>query len=217
MSDNVSTKGYVGTFIGVFGYLAGSFNSLFVVLGLLMIIDYITGTTVAIRKKDFNREKGVWGAVKKLFYIFIVMVGFLADYTITYLSAQMGLTFTTGGLLGIAVTLYLIGNEGLSIIQNWVALDLPVPPFLKSMFGYIKDHSEKLVKAPDSEKDNENKIKTKSRTKNANKRGKKVNGEGSKPLAPEKVRDKVKVRGEEEEKEKEKEKEDENTEEWHES
>lgn len=215
MSDNVSTKGYVGTFIGVFGYLAGSFNSLFVVLGLLMIIDYITGTTVAIRKKDFNREKGVWGAIKKLFYIFIVLVGFLADYTITYLSAQMGLTFTTGGLLGIAVTLYLIGNEGISIIQNWVALGLPVPPFLKSLFGYIKDQSGKLVKAPDPEKDKEIQVKAKSRTKNENKSGKKVNGEGRKPLALEKARDKEKV--EESEKEKEKEKADESLEDWHES
>lgn len=156
MMENAATKGFMGVIAGVFGYLAGSFNALLVVLGILMIADYVTGVTVALKNKEFDKEKGLWGAVKKLFYVMIVLVGFLADYTIMDTAARAGFEFSTGGLLGIAVTLYLIGNEGLSITENWVVLGLPVPPFLRTAFGYMKDQSGRIVKIPEKEGENNN-------------------------------------------------------------
>ncbi|WHH58492.1 phage holin family protein [Petroclostridium sp. X23] len=151
MTENAATKGAMGVIAGVFGYLVGSFNALLVVLAILMMVDYVTGVTVALKNSEFDTGKGIWGAITKLFYILIVLVGFLADYTIMDTAARAGLDFSTGGLLGIAVTLYLIGNEGLSITENWVVLGLPVPPFLRTAFGYMKDQSGKIVKMPEKE------------------------------------------------------------------
>jgi toxin secretion/phage lysis holin len=146
--EEATMKSILGIIAGVFGYLVGSFNALLVVLAILMIIDYLTGVTLALKNREFDPALGVWGAVKKLFYVLIVLMGFLADYTILYICENAGMDFSTKGLLGIAVTLYLIGNEGLSIIKNWVVLGLPVPPFLRTVFGYMKDASGKIVKIP---------------------------------------------------------------------
>ncbi len=150
--ENAATKGAMGVVAGVFGYLCDSFNALLVVLGILMIVDYLTGVTVSLKKGTFDKNMGIWGAVKKLFYVLIVLLGFLADYTISDIAARAGIDFSTQGLLGIAVTLYLIGNEGLSITENWVILGLPSPTFLTKAFGFMKDQSGKLVKIPEEEK-----------------------------------------------------------------
>lgn len=148
MFDNYEAKGIIGAAVGVFGFLYGCITEILVVLGILMLFDYITGVTVALKEGNFNPAQGVWGAIRKLFYIMIVATGFLADFTISDIATKVDLEINTHGLLGIVVTLYLIGNEGLSLTRNWVILGLPAPPFLRKLFGYIKDQSGKIIKIP---------------------------------------------------------------------
>ena len=155
MTENATTKGLVGAIVGVVAYLANRIDAVLVVLAIFLILDYIAGVTLALLQGKFDKKKGVQGAIKKLFYIVLVLIGFLLDFVISTVAQDAGLAFTTGGVLGLAVTLYLIGNEGLSILESLVGIGLPVPPFLQKAFGYVKDGSGKLVKIPKEESSDE--------------------------------------------------------------
>lgn len=155
MNENVATKGIIGAIVGVGAYLANRVDAVLVVLAIFLVLDYIAGVTLALLQGKFDKKKGVRGAVKKLFYIVLVLIGFLLDFVISTVAQDAGLAFTTGGVLGLAVTLYLIGNEGLSILESLVGIGLPVPPFLQKAFGYMKDSSGKMVKIPKGEKQDE--------------------------------------------------------------
>lgn len=153
--NNTATKGIIGAVMGVIAYLANCIDAVLVVLAIFLVIDYIAGVTLALLQGQFDRKKGVQGVIKKLFYIILVLIGFLLDFVISTVAQDAGLAFTTGGVLGLAVTLYLIGNEGLSILESLVGIGLPVPPFLQKAFGYVKDSSGKMVKIPKEEKQDE--------------------------------------------------------------
>ena len=155
MTENATTKGLIGAIVGVGAYLANRIDAVLVVLAIFLILDYIAGVTLALLQGKFDKKKGVQGAIKKLFYIVLVLIGFLLDFVISTVTQDAGLAFTTGGVLGLAVTLYLIGNEGLSILESLVGIGLPVPPFLQKAFGYVKDGSGKLVKIPKEESSDE--------------------------------------------------------------
>jgi len=155
MTENATTKGFIGAIIGLGAYLANRIDAVLVVLAIFLILDYITGVTLALMQGEFDKKKGVQGAVKKLFYIVLVLLGFLLDFVISTVSQDAGLAFSTGGFLGLAVTLYLIGNEGLSILESLVGIGMPVPPFLQTAFGYMKDSSGKMVKIPKEESSDE--------------------------------------------------------------
>jgi phage-related holin len=53
--------------------------------------------------------------------------------------------------LGFAVIFYLIGNEGVSLYNNWIKLGLSVPKFLSNIFNNLKNLSNLLVKRHDLE------------------------------------------------------------------
>lgn len=128
------TKSILGSITYVFAYISNSMTDLFVVLAIFMIFDYITGIIVAVKEKKFNYNLGLWGAVKKLFYVMILATSFLADFSINYMMQKTGIGFKTYGSLGFVLTFYLIGNEGISLYKNWLKLGLPVPKVIYSVF-----------------------------------------------------------------------------------
>jgi toxin secretion/phage lysis holin len=137
--DNAETKGVLGCITGVAMYMYNSINEIVIVLTLLMIFDYVTGISLALKDGNFNPKKGAWGAVNKLMYGIVICLGFLLDFTSSYLLKSAHISISTQGTIGIVVVCYLIANEGLSITKNLVNLGLPVPPILAKTFGIIKD------------------------------------------------------------------------------
>ena len=138
MLDNVEQKAGLSCIFFILAYLQNSFNELIVILIIFAIIDYISGIIVAIKEKTFNSSQGFWGAVKKAMYFVIVLVGYLTDYVLTFTGQSFNTQFTTMGGIGIVITLYLLGTEGLSIIQNMEKMGIMIP-FLKKIFTQIKD------------------------------------------------------------------------------
>ena len=139
---NVAAKSVIGTVMCVISYLRGEFNELLIVLAVFIVSDYICGVTLALVKGRFSVKKGMLGAVKKLFYIFLVLMGFMIDLLVALVGERLGLTVATNGAFGMAINCYLIGTEGLSILESLVQLGLPVPNFMKKALGIIKDSGE---------------------------------------------------------------------------
>lgn len=124
-------------------YLYSCINEAVIILIILMIFDYMTGITkLFFLKEPFSCEKGLIGVIRKMLYGILVMTGFLTDYIISTTSVDLGLDIKTNGFIGFIVVFYLIGNEGLSVLNNLVDCGVPMPKQLINIYKKIKSSSK---------------------------------------------------------------------------
>lgn len=133
MNQEIQLKSAIGAIIAVFGYLFNCFTALIVVLAIFMAMDWVLNVAVAIRDDKFDKKIAIWGTVKKLCYFFLVVMGFLMDFTITYLASSIAIGLNTKGAIGIVITCYLIGTEFVSCSKGFGKLGVPVPEFLQKL------------------------------------------------------------------------------------
>lgn len=115
-------------------YLLGGWNAVLGILVLLIGIDYVTGFIKGISYKELSSEIGAKGLIKKA-AIFIVII--LAHQIDTVASSSTPLFKT--------MTCYFyISNEGLSIIENLNALDVPLPSFITNVLKKIKVENDTI-------------------------------------------------------------------------
>ena len=157
MNKSTVTKGFIGLVAGVFSYLGGCINEIVIILALLVIMDYILGiAAVFMQGKQFDGNLALKGAFKKALYAFVIVLGYLGDYLIIYMAEGFGIIIPVKAILGIAVTLYLIGTEGFSICRNLILVGVPVPEWFGKFFGLVKDQAGKFVTIPEEGDNNEN-------------------------------------------------------------
>lgn len=143
----LETKTFLGALVMMIAYVSDSMHEVFVILAVFMIIDYITGIICGLVKNGgFNNKKGIMGAVKKLSYLILILITILTEYLINYLTEASGFNIKTGKSITLAVYIYLIGTEGLSIIQNLIILGIPVPQFMIKLFGLVRDESGNVIR-----------------------------------------------------------------------
>ena len=132
-------------FAGAVGALAAYFNVLLIPLAVLMgamLIDCITGMAGAAYTGEINSRVGVIGIVKKVCYLALVAVGIVVDYLITTALVQIGLSIQINYCFGMIVTIWLIINELISILENLGELNIPLPKFLVDMIKSLKNKVE---------------------------------------------------------------------------
>jgi len=157
MNESIVTKGFIGLVAGVLGYIAGCLNEMVIILALLVIMDYILGiAAVFMQGKQFDGNLALKGAFKKALYAFAIVLGYLGDYLIIYAVEGFGIIIPVKAILGIAVTLYLVGTEGFSICKNLILVGVPVPDWFGKFFGLVKDQAGKFVTIPKGDESNEN-------------------------------------------------------------
>ena len=130
---------------GVIGALAAYFNVLLVPLAVLvavMLIDYVTGMAGAAYTKKLSSRTGVLGIVKKAAYLALVAVGMVVDYLITSALVHIGIHLQINYCFGMIITIWLIINELISILENLGELNIPLPHFLVDMVKNMKDKVE---------------------------------------------------------------------------
>lgn len=109
-----------------------------VVLVVLMIIDYATGVAKGYVNAELSSRIGLKGIIKKVGYIVLVAVGISVDFLIVYIADKFGLHIGFNAIFGCLVTIWLILNELISIMENCAKLGVPVPKFLTSIVGKLK-------------------------------------------------------------------------------
>lgn len=144
MSQNVIEKGVLGSCVAVFAYLQSNITITVIILAILMIFDYVTGLIAAIMNKEYDKEKGVNGLIKKICYAFLVAAAFLTDLFIKSLTESVGYVIPLQAMFGIVAIVYLCGNELWSIAGNLIRIGVPVPPQFLAAFGLIKDTAGKV-------------------------------------------------------------------------
>lgn len=146
-------------FAGAVGALAAYFNVLLIPLAVLvavMLIDYVTGMAAASYTKQLNSRIGVMGILKKAGYIALVAVGMVVDYLITSALVQIGVNIQINYCFGMIITIWLIINELISILENLGELNIPLPKFLVDMIKTLKGKVEDKAESGKHFKEDEN-------------------------------------------------------------
>lgn len=119
----ISVGGYIGFFLGsvdAFIYTSIAF----------VIADYITGVLRAAVEKKLSSRVGFKGIAKKIMIFIVIGIANLCD---THLIKG------DGSMIRTAIIFFYIANEGLSILENSVAIGLPVPTKLKTLLEQFKE------------------------------------------------------------------------------
>ncbi|OAH53061.1 holin [Domibacillus aminovorans] len=118
----------IGGGISALAYLIGGIDQLATALGIFMISDYLTGWMVAIYRKNFNSAVGFRGIMKKTAMIFAVIM-----------AVQLDLISGGGQFMRNMMIMFLIGMEGISIIENLGHLGVNVPRQISAVFAQLKE------------------------------------------------------------------------------
>lgn len=130
---------------GALGALAAYFNVLLIpliVLLAVMLIDYITGMAGAAYSGKISSRVGVLGILKKAGYFALVAVGMVADYLISSALVKIGIDLKITYCFGMIITIWLIINELISILENLGELNVPLPAFLVNIIKTLKSKVE---------------------------------------------------------------------------
>ena len=121
-------------FNGIFGlcmsaciYLFGGFDLGMQTLVVFLVFDYITGVLKAFRNGTVNSSVGAKGIIKKVGFLIVVSMASLIDKH----------TGNTGTIRNIVIYSF-IANEGISILENWAEMGLPLPKQLFDALDKLK-------------------------------------------------------------------------------
>lgn len=126
---------------GIGAFLSAKLGLLYPVLMFLllsMIIDYGTGMISAGYNHEIQSRRGMWGIIKKAMYGVVVAVAMITDWIIINVAANIGIDVPTSTFFGLLVAIWLIFNELVSILENLIKMEVPLPGFLRSIVSKFK-------------------------------------------------------------------------------
>ena len=135
---------------GLSAYMRLMFVPLVVLIGV-MIVDYMSGMLKAWGNEELSSRVGLRGIVKKLSYLMLVCVAGVVDWLLWSGLRQVGISLDFGFCFGLIVTIWLIINELISILENLEALHVPMPGFLSKIIKHLQTAVE--VRAESDEKE----------------------------------------------------------------
>lgn len=111
-------------------------------LGIAMMLDYISGMANAWIKRELSSKAGVIGIIKKIGYMVAVAVAILVDQVIRIAAEQTGVGVGIRNIFALLVTIWLLLNECISILENLAEIGVPVPEFLLKIIKRLKQSAE---------------------------------------------------------------------------
>lgn len=135
----------IATVAGAIAGLFGEWDVMLTILLVVMAIDYVTGIIVAACGRSPKTEKG--GLSSKVGFVGLAKKGIIMLVVLlaTLLDRALG---NTTKVFQMATTFYYIANEGLSILENAVILDVPFPKKIKQALETMKEQADE-DKPPD--------------------------------------------------------------------
>jgi len=118
-------------------FLFGEWNNALQALAMFMLLDYITGVLAAYMRPraKLSSKKGLRGIVKKLALIAFVAAAHFLDLAIGQ------------NVFCLLVTYALLGNEGLSIVENCTYCGVPVPASLREKLEQLAHEKQEATQS----------------------------------------------------------------------
>lgn len=109
-------------------YFLGGWDIALQILLTVIVLDYATGIFKAIYNKKINSTVGIKGIIKKVGYLIIVAIAVILDR----------IAGNTGAIRTLVIYFF-VANEGISILENWGGMGLPLPPKLIETLEQLKN------------------------------------------------------------------------------
>jgi toxin secretion/phage lysis holin len=113
-------------------YLLGGLDNLVAAFAIFMACDYITGLMVGFKEKQINSYRAFRGLAKKVGMITFVIIANQLDIV----------TGNEGGFLRDTMLWFLIGTEGISIVENIGKLGVKPPEFIIKSLEQLSEKGE---------------------------------------------------------------------------
>lgn len=135
-----------GTVTAVFSFLSSILGVLAVPVCLMVacnVIDYVTGLLAAkYRDQNIDSYKGLRGIIKKVCMWLLVVVGAVVDALLAYSAETVGIALPFTFLVACVVSIWIVCNEIISILENIGDIGVELPPFLEGLVKNIKRQVE---------------------------------------------------------------------------
>ena len=118
-----------GTFLN---WWVGGFDKMVRALITCMAIDFALGFLAAAKLRTIDSHVMFWGGVNKVLVLVFVGFGVVLD----------GIVGTPEPYIRTAIIWFYIGREGLSIVENYGKMGLPLPEFITAVLNQLKDKGE---------------------------------------------------------------------------
>lgn len=126
-------KDLVKIFFTIFGswlgFFLGDLDIFIYSLVVFVICDYISGIIRAGFERKLSSKIGFKGILKKIMIFIIVGIANICDKNLIKNQA----------MIRSSIIFFYIANEGLSILENALAMDLPIPKKLKILLEQFKE------------------------------------------------------------------------------
>jgi len=113
-------------------YLLGGLDNLVAAFAIFMACDYITGLMVGFKEKQINSYRAFRGIAKKVGMFTFVIIANQLDIV----------TGNEGGFLRDTMLWFLIGTEGISIVENIGKLGVKPPDFIIKALEQLSEKGE---------------------------------------------------------------------------
>lgn len=120
-----------GTLATTLVYFLGGWDIALQTLLIVIGLDYLTGVCKAIYNKKLNSTISFKGIVKKIGYLIIVAVAVELD----------NITGNTGAIRTLVIYFF-VANEGISILENWGSMGLPLPKKIFDVLEQLKTEND---------------------------------------------------------------------------
>lgn len=155
MGEHNTWKLVISALLAALGAYFKALAAPLLVLVAVMVIDYISGISAAYVTGKLSSRTGLVGIIKKVSYLVIVAVGMAMDYIINEIGAQFGANLDGVYYVGLLVTVWLIINECISILENADEMGLPVPPFVGKLLEHLQKRTENKLENTQEDGENE--------------------------------------------------------------
>ena len=142
-TESITIQGALAALMTMISYYCGIVAAPIIVLIAVMVIDYVTGMVAAWKVKKLSSKKGAFGIAKKVCYLALVCVGMGVDWLIYSGLRQVGVAWDYTIFFGVVVTVWLVINELISILENLKKIGVPLPKFLIALIKRLKITTEK--------------------------------------------------------------------------
>ena len=120
-----------GTLATTLVYFLGGWDIALQILITVIVLDYISGIFKAIYNKEINSSVGIKGIIKKIGYFIIVAVAVILDK----------IAGNTGAIRTLVIYFF-VANEGISILENWGGMGLPLPQKIFDVLEQLKNDND---------------------------------------------------------------------------
>lgn len=125
-------------------FLFGAWDVPLIALLVFIVLDYLTGVTCAVIKKQLSSSIGSAGLLKKALILVIIIAAVLLDRLLE-----------TQWVIRSAACYFYIANEGISILENVASIGLPVPQKLIGVLKKLEEDSGEAAEKSKNENNNE--------------------------------------------------------------